>query len=63
MCILAVDFTIFPRKYAKTYLSGFSLVHPLSRSSLRRFALRELGLLVLGFARLLFLRCRRDASQ
>lgn len=28
MCILAVDFTIFPRKYAKTYLSGFSLVHP-----------------------------------
>ena len=24
--ILAVDFTIFPRKYAKTYLSGYSLV-------------------------------------
>lgn len=26
LCILAVDFPFFPRKYAKTYLQGYSLV-------------------------------------
>ena len=90
--ILAVDFPIFPRKYAKTYLNGYSLVSvvvavddrvdghrcwPVHRyqwhccsyeenvgiglcidtSDIMAFLKRQMLLLIIGFSRLLFMRC------
>ncbi|OAO18199.1 phosphatidylinositol glycan, class W [Blastocystis sp. ATCC 50177/Nand II] len=68
--ILAVDFPVFPRKFAKTYLNGYSLmdigvglyivtsgiVAPMKRLDIMAFFKRQFLLLILGLSRLLFVR-------
>ncbi|KAK8809298.1 hypothetical protein WA171_000882 [Blastocystis sp. BT1] len=70
LAILAVDFTVFPRKYAKTYLTGYSLmdigvglyivtsglVGGMKHSSVQSFFQRELSLIILGFGRFYFVK-------